>query len=240
MKISYYAKSNPAKPRRGVLLKSEATAVKGVNISHTGTEAQKDMQTLFESLGTVRTFKRGEIIYRQGDFATSFYYLKKGRVSVFMTSVDGVEKTLNTASKGELLGEGAFFDKKPRVSSAKAVTDCDVVTIDRQTLTNLFAKQPGLAFELLEILANRIRLLSFQLDSMTFLQADARIARCILQNEKNGAVCLTHEEIASAVGVSRVTVSKILGKLAQKGDVATEYRKIIIKNRDALEAMSVL
>ena len=209
-----------------------------VNLSHSGTETKKDMQQLFESLGTVRNFAKGEIIYRQGDLATTFCYLKKGRVSVFMTSIDGMEKTLNTASKGELLGEGAFFDKKPRVSSARAVTNCEVIMIDEQTLTNLFAKHPKLAFELLEILSNRIRLLSSQLDSMTFLQADARIARLLLQSEKDGRVSLTHEEIASAVGVSRVTVSKTLGKFSANGDISTAYRKIIIKNRDRLEEMS--
>ena len=212
--------------------------MQGVNLSHSGTETKKDMQQIFESLGTVRSFSKGEIIYRQGDFASTLCYLKKGRVSVFMTSIDGMEKTLNTASKGELLGEGAFFDKKPRVSSARAVTNCEVVMIDEQTLTNLFAKHPKLAFELLEILSNRIRLLSSQLDSMTFLQADARIARLLLQSEKDGRVSLTHEEIASAVGVSRVTVSKTLGKFSANGDISTAYRKIIIKNRDRLEEMS--
>ena len=212
--------------------------MQGVNLSHSGTETKKDMQQIFESLGTVRNFAKGEIIYRQGDLARTFCYLKKGRVSVFMTSIDGMEKTLNTASKGELLGEGAFFDKKPRVSSARAVTNCEVVMIDEQTLTNLFAKHPKLAFELLEILSNRIRLLSAQLDSMTFLQADARIARLLLQSEKDGRVALTHEEIAAAVGVSRVTVSKTLGKFSASGDISTAYRKIVIKNRDRLEAMS--
>lgn len=212
--------------------------MQGVNLSHSGTETKKDMQEIFESLGTVRSFAKGEIIYRQGDFASTFCYLKNGRVSVFMTSIDGMEKTLNTASKGELLGEGAFFDKKPRVSSARAVTNCEVVMIDEQTLTNLFSKHPKLAFELLEILSNRIRLLSSQLDSMTFLLADARIARLLLQSEKDGRVALTHEEIAAAVGVSRVTVSKTLGKFSANGDISTAYRKIIIKNRDRLEEMS--
>lgn len=205
---------------------------------HTNSEMHKDMQNLLNKAGMSKTFAKGEIIYRQGDIATTFCYLKKGKVKVFMTSVDGMEKTLNTASQGELLGEGAFFDKKPRVSSAKAVADSEVVMIDEQLLTELFGKHPRLAFELLEILANRIRLLSSQLDSMTFLQADARIARLLLQNEKNGTVSITHEEIANAAGVSRVTVSKTLSRFAKKGDISTEYRKIVIKNSEALKKLS--
>ena len=155
-----------------------------------------------------------------------------------MTSVDGMEKTLNTASSGEIFGEGAFFDKKPRVSSAIALSEAQVIMIDEPMLTELFSQNPKLAFTLLEILANRIRLLSFQLDSMTFLQADARIARILLENESDGVISLTHEEIADVVGVSRVTVSKILGKLTKKGILSTEYRKIIIKDSKYLEEIS--
>lgn len=92
-----------------------------------------------------------------------------------MNSVDGNEKTLNTARHGEIIGEGAFLTK-PRVSSAKALTNTEVIMIDKKRLTDIIAQHPTLAFELLEILANRIRLLSSQLDSMTFMQADARIA----------------------------------------------------------------
>lgn len=105
--------------------------------------------------------------------AQSFCYIKKGSVKVYMNSVDGNEKTLNTARHGEIIGEGAFFDKKPRVSSAKALTNTEVIMIDKKRLTDIIAQHPTLAFELLEILANRIRLLSSQLDSMTFMQADA-------------------------------------------------------------------
>lgn len=197
-----------------------------------------DMDLLFSNIGSVRHFKKGEIIYHQGDLAQNFCYLKKGKVKVFMTSVDGMEKTLNTVSSGEIFGEGAFFDKKPRVSSAIAQSDTQVIMIDKPTLTELFSQNPKLAFNLLEILANRVRLLSFQLDSMTFLQADARIARILLENETNGIISLTHEEIADVVGVSRVTVSKILGKLTKKGILSTEYRKIIIKDTKYLEEIS--
>lgn len=197
-----------------------------------------DMDLLFSNIGSVRQFKKGEIIYHQGDLAQNFCYLKKGKVKVFMTSVDGMEKTLNTASSGEIFGEGAFFDKKPRVSSAIALSEAQVIMIDEPMLTELFSQNPKLAFTLLEILANRIRLLSFQLDSMTFLQADARIARILLENESDGVISLTHEEIADVVGVSRVTVSKILGKLTKKGILSTEYRKIIIKDSKYLEEIS--
>lgn len=194
-----------------------------------------DMKTLFDSLPYTKSFAKGEIIYHQGDIADSFYYIKKGKATVFMISPDGMEKTLNTAAKGELIGEGAFFDHKPRVSSAKAVTASELTIIDKKILLDLIQKNPPIAFELLEILATRIRLLTTQLDSMTFMQADARIAKLLLDDMVDGKVSLTHEEIALTVGVSRITVTKTLSRLSAQGILATHYRGIKILDKASLE-----
>ena len=81
---------------------------------HTNSAVHENMQSLIEQSGSVRKYAKDEIIYLQGDTAQSFCYIKKGSVKVYMNSVDGNEKTLNTARHGEIIGEGAFFDKKPR------------------------------------------------------------------------------------------------------------------------------
>ena len=186
---------------------------------HTNSAVHENMQSLIEQSGSVRKYAKDEIIYLQGDTAQSFCYIKKGSVKVY------------------IIGEGAFFDKKPRVSSAKALTNTEVIMIDKKRLTDIIAQHPTLAFELLEILANRIRLLSSQLDSMTFMQADARIAGLLLESEHDGIVAITHEEIANTVGVSRVTVSKTLSRFAKSGYISTEYRRILIKSREGLEKL---
>lgn len=121
---------------------------------HANSTVHENMQSLIEQSGSVRKYAKDEIIYLQGDTAQSFCYIKKGSVKVYMNSVDGNEKTLNTARHGEIIGEGAFFDKKPRVSSAKALTNTEVIMIDKKRLTDIIAQHPTLAFELLEILAN--------------------------------------------------------------------------------------
>ena len=87
------------------------------------------------------------------------------------------------------------------------------------------------------MLFRSIRLLSSQLDSMTFMQADARIAGLLLESEHDGIVAITHEEIANTVGVSRVTVSKTLSRFAKSGYISTEYRRILIKSREDLEKL---
>ncbi len=194
------------------------------------------IQEVFEGINYVRKFSKGDIIYYQGDSALSFYYLKKGRVRVYMTSPDGVEHTLSTASRGEILGEAAFFDRMPRISSARALTNIEVAVINEESLLSLTQKHPRLALELLGMQAARVRQLSSQLDAMTFMKADERIARVLSQNaDENGVVKLTHEDIAAQTGVTRVTVSKILHSFREKGVLRTEYGKIRIISYKSLK-----
>ena len=200
------------------------------------------IQSVFENEPTLKKIAKGEIIYHQGDKADCFYYLKKGRVKVVMTSPDGMEKTLSTATSGEILGEAAFFDKMPRISSALAMTNIEVISVNESKLLSLIRLNPRLALELLSIQANRVRQLSAQIDSITFMRADGRIAQLLLQNiRENGtekAVSLTHEEIAGIVGVSRVTVSKILNAFKRKGYVRTDYGRIVILDENTLYKIS--
>lgn len=204
-------------------------------------ELNIELLQILENVAHTKEYAKGQVIYYQGDFASCFYFLKKGKVSVFMTSADGFEKTLNTASQGEFLGEGAFFDQMPRVSSAKAVVKSELIAIDRKKLVELIRIHPDLAIKLLEILAKRIRLLSSQIDSMAFFQADERIAQLLLQykTEEKGKITvhLTHEEIGNMVNVSRVTVSKILNVFKKKGIIKTNYREIEIADIKKLEAI---
>ena len=77
----------------------------------------------------------GFLIYLQGTEATCFYYLKSGQVKSFIQSPDGGERVLNLYQEGSLFGEASFFDELPRVSSAVAMTPCELVPIDRELLS---------------------------------------------------------------------------------------------------------
>lgn len=201
-------------------------------------DVENKIQAVFEKEKPVKKILKGSIIYHQGDKARCFYYLKKGRVKVVMTSADGMEKTLSTASAGEILGEAAFFDKMPRISSAYALTNIEVISVDEAKLLTLIKDNPKLALELLEIQATRIRQLSSQIDAITFMKADGRIASLLLQSASSNIVNYTHEEIAGIVGVSRVTVSKILNRFKREGLLKTDYGKIVLINTVELKRIS--
>ena len=200
----------------------------------------KTLTEMFEHIGKSRCFDKNTTIYCQDEEADYFYYLKKGKVRIFMTSENGMEKTLSVIGKGEILGEAAFFDGQPRISSASALTNCELIAVNTEILTDIISKNPQTAFELLRLQAQTIRMLSSQLDSMTFVGAKGRIARFLMQslpNPNSRNVSTTHEEIASVIGVSRVTVSKIMTQLVKDGVLKTGYKNIEILDKEQLEAL---
>lgn len=179
----------------------------------------------------------GYLIYLQETEATCFYYLKSGRVKSFIQSEDGAQRVLNIYEQGALFGEASFFDELPRVSSAVALTPCQIVPIDRELVTAEIRRDPSLAMLMLKYLARTVRVLSTQVDEMAFLPAEQRIARHLLSLSRrpDGMITCTQDEIAACVSVSRITVSRTLNEFAQNGWLKTGYRSVILQNIAALE-----
>lgn len=183
----------------------------------------------------------GYLIYLQDTEATCFYFLKSGKVKSFIQSEDGGSRVLNVYSAGSLFGEASFFDELPRVSSAVALTPCEIVPIDRELVAQEFAKNPELALAMVKYLARTVRLLSGQVDQMAFRPARWRVANYLLTLAgRDGAVPCTQEDIAAAVSVSRVTVSRVLGEFAQRGWVEPGYRRIFLREPGELKKLCKL
>ena len=198
-----------------------------------------EVRGVFESLNIPKRYQKNQMIYMQGERADCFYYLKSGKVRIYFSSPEGDEKTLANVEDGCILGEAAFFDGMPRVSSAVALSECRIIPVNEKILTARFRTDPSFAMTLLNLQARSIRMLSSQVSSITFLQANCRIARLLIQvrepiGDERYSVHLTHEEIGNIVGVSRVTVSKILNSMRNSGIIRTEYRRIIIEDLNEL------
>ena len=199
------------------------------------TSPDKNIWDVLEKSHTPHTYQKMSMIYWQEAPASEFYYLKSGRVKILLSSETGMEKTLTILESGSIFGEAAFFDGLPRVSSAKALVKSEIIAVTHQSLLQCIRQEPQLAMNLLTYLSQTIRMLSAQVNTMTFLQADQRLAGLLLKLSVGRTVHTTHEELACLAGVSRVTVSRILNSFAQKGLVATRYREIEILDEEGLK-----
>ncbi len=207
------------------------------SFSAPGTGLPTELFAPFFSAGPTVLYRRGQLIYLQGQTPDFLYCLQKGVVRTSILSDQGEEKLLTVYRAGSIFGEASFFDGMPRVSTATAQTDCHIVRLGHQTVDKLFQQNPTLASTMIAYLARTVRLLSSHVDTMSFQQADQRLAKLLLHHPSSDSVIhITHEELASALGVSRVTVSRILSMFVQKGFLKTGYGSITLLNRDALHA----
>lgn len=192
----------------------------------------------FQQIGTPVRFSKGRIIYLQGQAPQYLYYLAQGQVKSFIVSDRGEERILTVYNRGSIFGEASFFDEQPRMSSAAALENCEIIPISQEQVLALFQQQPQLAVEMLRYLSQTVRLLSDQVDRITFLGADQRILRVLLSlPAKDQVVQTTQDDLASAVGASRITVCRFLNKLQAAGYLKTGYGCITLLNLSALHQM---
>lgn len=187
-----------------------------------------------------RRYKSGQLVYLQGTHPECFYYLISGSVRSFISTKSGEERVLTIHRTGDLMGEASFFDGCPRVTSAMTLEDCLILPVNQGQLDAAFQRHPELALPMLQHLAKTVRLLSDHVGAAS-LPAQQRVARWILAQSPNGSSSLraTHEGIGQAVGLSRVTVSRVLGGLAAQGLLELGYRSITVLDQDGLNELAV-
>jgi CRP/FNR family transcriptional regulator len=101
-----------------------------------------------------RTFKPGEVIFKEGsDPRGEAYLVHAGTVQIKRT-FDGVAKTLSTLGEGELFGEMALFRSAPRSADAVAVNDVELLVLKNDRLDWLIRNRPQLTMEVVRRLSN--------------------------------------------------------------------------------------
>jgi len=201
-------------------------------------------ETSLTSLARESWFKhleKGEILFFQSDESKSAYIVRTGKISIVLSSPDGREMIINEMHDGDLFGELGILTKKPRSTSAIARTNSDLLMIPGDTFMKVIKKESQLAVRILEMTANRLQISGKRESALAFLDAQARIARLLLQLEEEeqdkGYVTISQEELAHHTGLIRQTVAKALGKWRRAGWLITGRGRILILNKKALQRL---
>ena len=186
-----------------------------------------------------KQIQKGEVLFFQSDPSDSAYIVRSGSISIILNSADGREMVINEMHCGEPFGELGILTKKPRSTSAIAHTKSELLVIPRQALLDLLENEHHFVLGMLEILANRLQLSGKREGALAFLDAQARLARLLLeleeQEQQKGYITISQEELAHHTGLIRQTVAKALGKWRRNGWLITGRGRILILNRKALE-----
>lgn len=108
----------------------------------------------------VRKYKKGEIIFHEGDTTQDMFIIKRGNVSIEKKTDNPETIQLALLSNGNFFGEMAMIEGLPRSATARAETDVEVQTIHSGNFLVFIQKDPTFAFEIINSLSNRIRVMN--------------------------------------------------------------------------------
>jgi CRP/FNR family transcriptional regulator, cyclic AMP receptor protein len=189
---------------------------------------------------TTRKARRGATIFAKGDPGSQLIAVLSGRINIVVSSPGGREAVLEVVHEGEVFGEIALFDGRPRTAGAIAVTDCELLSIDRRHFLPLVRAQPEIAVKLIEVLCARLRRSSEKYEDVMFLNLRARVAKLLLRLAEGVAgplprkVLVTQQEMSQMAGMSRESINKQLRAWAKAKWVRVERGGVVVLRPEAL------
>ena len=195
------------------------------------------------SLGTLRNFKAGEIIYYQDELNTGLICLKKGQIKNCLFMLDGTEKQLNILSAPSITAETSVVDDGRSICSAVAITDVTLSIIPQEKARKILFQNPQLMDLTLHIMAKKMRTILMQLEGVV-TTIPQRLARMLLTIEEYGVytheehsdrLVITHDTMARFLGTTRPKITEFLSEFANAGIIERGRGYIKIVNREKLE-----
>lgn len=200
-----------------------------------------------ETLGAVKRFKKGDILFMQGDSSDCVYLINKGFIKAAFLCLDGREIALPFMRPGQILGISSFLNWEQRVCIATAINDVEVIYISKPDFQAFISRNINVAILIIDYLGMRLKNTWKIIEELTSKNVKDRLIWTLftLSNdfgEKVGDsividINLTHEQIAQMVGTSRQSVTTILNDMENAGVIKKQREKIIINDNTIFDEL---
>ncbi len=185
-----------------------------------------------------RSFAAGKPICRLDDHGDSMMAVIAGTVRISLPAGRGKEIILADLRPGELFGEIALLDGKPRSANATALTNCDLMVLERRDVLPFLHHNPAACMKLMEILCARIRRSDERMADIAFFNLSVRLAKTLLSYQPPGRgaikLSLSQSELAEMAGATREKVNRCLRDWQRQGILQLKDRWTIVLKPEAL------
>ena len=204
---------------------------------------------LLRSHHTSHGFKKGEIIYKEGDIPAGLICLSVGKVKVIKEGVGGREQIVRMSKPNDIIGYRALFAQDLYISSAIAIEDSVIVIIEKDVLFDVVSRNGNLALAMLKEMALELGLSNERTVNLTQKHIRGRLAESIIflvetfgyeTDKKTIKVYLSREDIASLSNMTTSNAIKTLSSFVTEEVIALDGRKIIILDLYKLKKISKL
>jgi len=193
-----------------------------------------------------QVFKKGQIIFSEGEDGSGFYLVLRGRVKVFKLSPEGKEQILHILGPGEPVGEVAVLSGELFPANAQAMEESRLLFFPREVFVEMIRRDPSVALRMLGVLAKRLRKFTMLIEDLSLKEVPGRLASYLLEQErptdgKAGSFTLDipKAQLASLLGTIPETLSRILARMAGEELIQLNgTRGIRILDREGLEELA--
>lgn len=188
--------------------------------------------------GKQELFKKGDLVCTPDKMKDYVYFIVEGHVRVFHIHLEGKECILGVLSKGEFIDLLNLFSDRESKLFAKALTDGKVVSISKSEIQSEIKNNALLSTALLHYFSNRLGETIEVLEQVAYGKVEERLLflmrKLAKTSEKDSDWSplpryITHKDLAGMIASTRETVTFVINKLTQMGEVRQENNRIWIK-----------
>jgi len=190
------------------------------------------------------SFRRGEIIVRQGDPGEGLFLIVSGEVKVLVQAPSGEQAVVAILGAGDCVGEFSVIDGEPRSATVEAIDDVDALELLRRDTLLWLRAHPEAMERVMVALVGRLRRTDALVADLARLDTRGRLAKTLIDlAHDHGRVegpgmeielPITQGDLAAMVGATRERVNRILGGLEREGAIQRRGRHIIVLDSDRL------
>jgi CRP-like cAMP-binding protein len=193
-----------------------------------------------------RQYKRGDILYQEGNRISGFFCINSGIIKVFKTGFDGKEQIIRFAKPGDIIAYRSVLSNELACTSAKVIEDCHVCFIPSEILIQFIKSNSTFSLELLKLACHELGEANSFITDIAQKTVRERLAEILLllvhefglDDEQYLNISLTREELANIVGTATESVIRLLSEFKSDKLVELNGRKIRILNKKGLEKIS--
>jgi CRP/FNR family cyclic AMP-dependent transcriptional regulator len=173
----------------------------------------------------VAKYPKGKVLFKQGDAADSVFFIQSGKVKLTVVSKQGKEAVVAILGPDAFCGEGCLTGQPLRIATAAAMTDCDLMRLEKTAIVRVLHEEPAFSEMFVVYLLTRALRVEEDLVDQLFNSSEKRLARALLMLANFGKegrpepiiANVSQETLAEMIGTTRSRVSFFMNKFRRLG-----------------------
>jgi len=208
-----------------------------------------EQKEAFKKNYSSQSFKKGEIIFKEGDKPTGLVWLSEGKVKIFKEGVGGREQIVRMAKPVGFIGYRALFAEEHHHYTGVAIEDSTICTIERETIYKVLRLNSELCLSIIKAFATELGFSNNRTVTLTQKHIRGRLAESLIflkdtygfeDDETTIKIYLSREDIANLSNMTTSNAIRTLSTFAGESVIGIDGRKIKILDLPKLERISEL